>query len=174
MNSPTAAIVRLICASAFSYFLPPLLVRGALSVVYRTIPSLQPSPKHARFVHYAIIWIYTSYLVLSSYTGLPATYYDVLVLVPPACNAAAAEAWKETVLRPQWLSMVRVYHPDKMGGSEHAHSIFRELQVANEVLKNDVLRRAYDRYATSYLGHYERAKDVELTRILPVGLDLHS
>lgn len=154
MSSPTGALLRLVTTSAVSYFVPPLLVQGALSILYRVFPRLQPDPKHARFVHYAILWIYAGYIVLSAYTELPVTYYDLLGLTPPPHTPNGAERWKDTALRPKWLSLVRAYHPDKNGGSEEAHAIFRQLQRANEVLKTDLLRNAYEKCVYSNKRHY--------------------
>ena len=145
MSSPTGTLLRLVTTSAVSYFVPPLLIQGALSILYRVFPRLQPDQKHARFVHYAILWTYAAYIVLSAYTELPVNYYDLLGLTPPSNTTSGAEKWKETTLRPRWLSLARTYHPDKQGGSEEAHTIFRQLQRANEVLKTDLLRTAYEK-----------------------------
>lgn len=144
-SSSTSALLRLVTTSAVSYFVPPLLVQGALSVLYRVFPRLRRDPKHARIVHTAILWIYAGYIVLSAYAELPVTYYDLLGLMPPPEAPAAVERWKDTVLRPRWLSLARTYHPDKQGGSEEAHAVFRQLQRANEVLKNDLWRHAYNK-----------------------------
>lgn len=147
MSSPTGALLRLVTTSAVSYFVPPLLVQGALAILYRAFPRLQPDAKHARFAHHAILWIYAAYIVLSAYTELPQNYYQVLDIAPPPEDilGGVADKWKDTVLRPRWLSLARTYHPDKQGGSEEAHAIFRHLQKANEILKNDLLRRAYEK-----------------------------
>lgn len=147
MSSSTGALLRLVTTSAVSYFVPPLLVQGALAVLYRVFTRVQPDAKHARFVHHAILWIYAAYIVLSAYSELPVNYYDLLGVSPPAATlpGGAIDKWKDTILRPRWLSIARTYHPDKQGGSEEAHAIFRQLQRANEVLKNDLLRRAYEK-----------------------------
>lgn len=150
MSSSTGALLRLVTTSAVSYFIPPLLVQGALSILYRAFPRLPPDAKHARLVHHAILWIYAAYIVLSAYTELPVNYYTLLGIAPPPSNpfGASVDKWKDTVLRPRWLSLVRTYHPDKQGGSEEAQVVFRHLQRANEVLKIDLLRHAYEKYAT--------------------------
>lgn len=147
MSSPTSALLRLVTTSAVSYFVPPLLVQGALSLLYRAFPRLQPNAKHARLAHHAILWIYAAYIVLSAYTELPQNYYGISDIAPPPDSplGGAIDKWKDTILRPRWLSLVRTYHPDKQGGSEEAHVLFRRLQRANEILKNDLLRRAYEK-----------------------------
>jgi curved DNA-binding protein CbpA len=90
--------------------------------------------------------MYAAYVVLSSYVDLPISYYDLLGINPPlGASSDGVDRWRDTVLRSRWLSLVRVYHPDKSGGSEEAHALFRGLQQANEVLKTDLLRHAYER-----------------------------
>lgn len=147
MTSSTGALLRLVTTSAISYFVPPLLVQGALAVLYRAFPRLQPDAKHARIVHHAILWIYAGYIVLSAYSELPTNYYNLLGVTPPAPTlvGGSVDKWKDTILRPRWLSIARRHHPDKQGGTEEAHAVFRQLQRANEVLKTDLLRRAYEK-----------------------------
>ena len=147
MSSPASTLLRLVTTSAVSYFIPPLLVQGALAILYRAFPRLQPDAKHARFAHHTILWIYAAYIVLSAYTELPQNYYHLLGIAPPPESplGGVADKWKDTVLRPRWLSLARTYHPDKQGGSEEAHALFRHLQRANELLKSDLFRRAYEK-----------------------------
>lgn len=156
MSSPTGALLRLVTTSAVSYFIPPLLVQGALTVLYRIFPRIQPNAKHARAVHHAILWIYAVYIVLSAYSELPVNYYDLLGIIPPSettSSSGGTDRWKESILRPRWLSLARTYHPDKQGGSEGAHAIFRQLQRANEVLKHDLMRRAYEKFGPLFVEY---------------------
>lgn len=154
MAPSTHPILQLVTASAVSHFLPPLIVRTILNLAYARTP-LRPDPRHARWLHYLVVSVYILYTVWSSYVRLPVDYYDLLGVAVPlssgtaagATTATAVDAWKESVLRPRWLSLVKAYHPDKLGGSEAAQAYFRTLQRANEVLKTDQLRTAYERFA---------------------------
>lgn len=138
-------------ASLFSIALtwagPPLLVRTLLAIFYRAFPAVRPAPSHQRTTHTALVCLFLLYSILSTFRGLPINFYDLLgVPVPLLSTTLGIKTWRETVLRPRWLPLVKAFHPDKLGGSEAAQAYFRKLQRANEVLKSDSLRSAYDKY----------------------------
>ena len=143
---PQSALLQLFITSAVSYLLPSLLVRSLLSFVYRLFPGLPRTPQHARLAYFTIVGLYIAYTLISSYLSLPLNYYDLLAV---SRVSADYNAWKDSTLRPRWLALVKVYHPDKVGGSDDAQEKFRHLQRANEVLKDDALRTAYERYISS-------------------------
>ena len=141
--------LQLVFNSALAYFVPPLLIRFALSCLYRLFPRLRRSPQHAQLAHSAIVLLYITYTITTCYAGLPTNYYDLLGVTPVTGDPAI---WKDTILRPRWLTIVKVYHPDKVGGSAEAQEYFRQLQNANEVLKTDSHRQAYERCLKEYFA----------------------
>lgn len=146
------ALLRLLGGSLASYILPSFLVRLVLTLFYRaTGGRVQPRPSHAILAHSLVVLSYIAYTLHTTYSQLPVNVYDLLDVVTPAEHGgldtgsppSPVDSWKDTVLRPRWLSLVKTYHPDKLGGTEAAQEYFRRLQGANEILKNDTLRTVY-------------------------------
>lgn len=145
-SSSSSPWIASLSSIAFSWLVPPLLVRTLLAIVYRAAPSIRPRPSHPQIAHAVLVCAFLLYSIFSTYSSLPVNFYDLLsVPIPPSTSGASYNAWKETILRPRYLSLVRLYHPDKLGGSEEAQIYFRGLQKANEVLKSDSLRPIYEK-----------------------------
>lgn len=141
----TSPWISTLSSLALSYAAPTLLVRTVLGAVYRCFPGFKPAPSHSRNAHAILVSLFLCYSLLSTFLGLPVNFYSLLGVSAFNPSLHSHEAWKETVLRPRWLSLARAYHPDKLGGSDEAQAYFRSLQQAAEVLKADHLRIAYEK-----------------------------
>ena len=144
-GASSSAWISALSSIALAYVVPPLLVRSALAAFYRCFPAVKPAYSHTRIAHTALVSLFLCYSLFSTYLNLPPNFYDLLGVPAFLPTYYTHEAWKETVLRPRWLSLVRAYHPDKLGGSEEAQAYFRTLQQANEVVKSEQMRIAYEK-----------------------------
>lgn len=64
-------------------------------------------------------------------------YYSILGVSPTAAKSEIKSAYR---------NLARKYHPDKNPGDPLADEHFKEINLANEVLSNDISRAIYDQY----------------------------
>lgn len=65
------------------------------------------------------------------------TYYKTLGVAPNASELEIKKAYRKLAI---------IHHPDKNPGDESAHATFQAIGEAYQVLSNDDLRRAYDKF----------------------------
>ncbi|KAL2114945.1 hypothetical protein VTJ04DRAFT_10608 [Mycothermus thermophilus] len=65
------------------------------------------------------------------------TYYDILGVKPTATELEIKKAYRKLAI---------VHHPDKNPNDPNAHARFQEIGEAYQVLSNEDLRKAYDKY----------------------------
>jgi preprotein translocase subunit Sec63 len=126
-------IGSLLVQCVLSALLPAIIARSVTSAF-----KLPRTQRNIENIHSAVVALYAAYSLGSAgYTVLNTLNYCRLLGIQHDANPGQ--------LRQRWISLARLYHPDKLGGSEEAQEHFRLLQKANEVLKNDTLRKAYER-----------------------------
>jgi DnaJ-class molecular chaperone len=64
-------------------------------------------------------------------------YYDALGVPPTATELEIKKAYRKLAIK---------LHPDKNPGDETAHAKFQEIGEAYQILSDDQLRAAYDKY----------------------------
>ena len=127
-------IGSLLVQCLLSALLPAIIARSVLSAL--KLPRTQANIEN---IHSAVVALYAAYSLGSTgYTVLNTPNYYRLLGIGHH-NASTGQ------LRQRWIALARLYHPDKLGGSEEAQEHFRRLQKANEILKSDALKKAYER-----------------------------
>jgi hypothetical protein len=121
--------------------LPNLITRILLIFLTRLyiLPAPQSQLTHVvsyRVVFALVVFSYLLYTLITAFLSTPQNYYQQLGVMPSV---------DDTALRAAYRFWVRKNHPDKRGGAPDAAEAFRKVQEGFEVLKDPVLRFAYDR-----------------------------
>lgn len=129
-------ILQLVCWT----YLPDLATRQVLSVIYQVWQKTPPprrSPgyiRQYRYVYAAVVLCYLTYNFVDASSGLGKNFYELLGVSPRSDEGALKAAFR---------AFARKNHPDRIGPEGEA--VFIKVRDAFEVLKDPVVRFAYDR-----------------------------
>jgi len=138
----------MVAASVYSFghmvawwFLPDIATRKLVSFSHRFMPN-PPKPgtpafsRHYRIAYAVVVLGFLTYNLIGAYRAMPPNFYNIL---------DAHLNFTEDELTKANRAFARKNHPDRGG----ADDVFIQGRLAYDVLKEPIIRFAYDRYETS-------------------------
>ena len=123
------------------WYIPDFATRKLVSFSHRYIPN-PPKPgtpafsRHYRIAYAVVVLGFLIYNLIEAYRAMPPNFYNILDI---------HLGFTEDELTKANRAFARKNHPDRGG----ADDVFIQGRLAYDVLKEPVIRFAYDRYETS-------------------------